>query len=233
MVCLSLGGQMKKQLIDIAKNLPTQDPPNKLLASADELSESAIRVQWRFRGEHAQGLQAHPAEPTFGLHQLSAELDTRQQASEQQQQQPVDGFVLSYAKLQQRARAQSPPPRPSGVAQLPEPQPRLGDAQPGARQQQQQAPLVASGQALPASSLLVDEQKQQRQEQQQQQQWSAVQLAPLQRSHVLKNLDCGAWYAIKVWAFNRVGKGEPSDVITASTRGKGELVEERRCLGAK
>lgn len=53
-------------------------------------------------------------------------------------------------------------------------------------------------------------------------QWQAIQLAPQQRSHHLKNLECGTSYAMKIWAFNKVGKGEPSDLVTVSTRGKGK-----------
>lgn len=56
-------------------------------------------------------------------------------------------------------------------------------------------------------------------------QWQAIQLPPQQRNHQLKNLECGTSYAIKVWAFNKIGKGEPSDLLTVSTRGKGRSRE--------
>lgn len=53
-------------------------------------------------------------------------------------------------------------------------------------------------------------------------QWQALQLSAQVRQHQLKNLDCGTQYALKIWAFNKVGKGEPSDLLWTSTRGKGK-----------
>lgn len=53
-------------------------------------------------------------------------------------------------------------------------------------------------------------------------QWQAIQLGSQSRQHQLKNLECGTQYALKIWAYNKVGKGEPSDLLWTSTRGKGK-----------
>lgn len=52
-------------------------------------------------------------------------------------------------------------------------------------------------------------------------QWQSIQLAPQQHSHVLKGLECGTAYVMRIWAFNKVGKSEPSELLSVSTRGKG------------
>lgn len=52
-------------------------------------------------------------------------------------------------------------------------------------------------------------------------QWQSIQLPAQQRSYHLKSLDCGTSYALWILAFNKVGKGEPSDMLTLTTRGKG------------
>lgn len=57
-------------------------------------------------------------------------------------------------------------------------------------------------------------------------QWQSIQLAGPQRSHQLKNLECGTMYAMKIYAFNKVGKGEPSDLLTISTKGRSEYLLE-------
>lgn len=55
-------------------------------------------------------------------------------------------------------------------------------------------------------------------------QWQSIQLAGQQRNHQLKNLECGTMYAMKIYAFNKIGKGEPSDLLTVSTKGRSEYI---------
>jgi len=203
------------------------DPPEKLIVRTEEVSESAIRINWRFPGER--------------LDQLIITNDGQQ----------VDGFVLTYAKLGNQLQSQE---QASNINQirhqsnvLPMPQKLMissaekaavNNLSPSsaARIQtqssgQQNGPsingiLFQSAQKYPDHwngkegnqwSAADHEQTLE------QSQWQAIQLAPQQRSHVVKNLECGTWYGMKIWAFNKMGKGEPSDLITGSTRGKGEL----------
>lgn len=128
---------------------------------------------------------------------------------------PVDGFVLAYARVALRHAPRDP--LASSYLQLPQPQPqssqpqadsaaRISSDQPNLSSTKRNGPglLAATNQPL-------------------EHQWQALQLAPQQRNHLLKNLACGSWYAMKIWAFNKVGKGEPSELVTVSTRGKGNL----------
>lgn len=113
----------------------------------------------------------------------------------------MDGFVLSFAKVISGVKVTGSEPArqlaPVMVASA-----RIASSQYHHQQQQQQQLVVGGNHSL--------------------EQWQSIQLAPLQRSHQLKNLECGTSYAMKIWAFNKIGKGEPSDQITVSTRGKGE-----------
>lgn len=63
-------------------------------------------------------------------------------------------------------------------------------------------------------------------------QWQAIQLGSQSRQHQLKNLECGTQYALKIWAYNKVGKGEPSDLLWTSTRGKGKCLATYFTSGA-
>lgn len=149
--------------------------------SADEISESSVRVNWRF-------LMPPPS--------------SSNQNSEKYQL--VDGFVLAFAKLINNLRGSSSSSS-NEVANSNNNRQNANSvaaariATNNLQQQQQQA----------INSTAID-------------QWQAIQLAPQQRNHQLKNLECGTSYAMKIWAFNKIGKGEPSELVTVSTRGKGE-----------
>ena len=49
--------------------------------------------------------------------------------------------------------------------------------------------------------------------------WEEVQLATPRTSHTLKKLACGSKYSLYVTAYNNVGNGLPSEILTASTKG--------------
>lgn len=55
--------------------------------------------------------------------------------------------------------------------------------------------------------------------------WQAIQLQAHEKMYDIKNLECGASYAFKIWAFNKVGRGEPSDIVATSTKGQGEYFD--------
>lgn len=136
------------------------DPPDRLQLSADETSESSIRLSWRFLGQ-----------PTGSVG--SARRETL-----------LDGFLLTFA-----------------------PQSSLNIAASGNLSHEQLS--------KPAARIV--EQQQRRPSDQ----WQSLQLAPQQHAHLLKGLECGTTYVMKIWAFNKVGKGEPSEPLIVSTRGKG------------
>lgn len=132
------------------------------------------------------------------------------QLAKQQQQQTdlTDGFVLEFGRLmsaqqQQKSIGLGKPFEPEPAKQYRTLNSSLGGVANGARL------LQANSEP---NKLAVD-------------QWQAIQLPPQQRNHQLKNLECGTSYAIKVWAFNKIGKGEASDLLTVSTRGKGKSLE--------
>lgn len=191
-------------------NRAASDPPERLSLLAEEVSESSIKLSWQFPSEtllqpvvlvsggppegpgHQQQLQ-HPQQQH--PHRPAAGHTTGEQ---------VDGFVLTFAKVSGaagRLRSASSTVAQPRAPQAPDSAARISLQPPPTEQQHQQQ--------LPPVGV-------------QHSQWQAVQLAPQQRRHLLKNLDCGSWYAIKIWAFNKVGKGEPSELVTVSTRGKGE-----------
>lgn len=172
---------------------PQIDPPEKLALNADEITESSVRVSWHFLASNSIE-QQHP------IHMV-----TKQQYNDESL---VDGFVLTFAKLEQRNRPHKSATNISGAAN------------------NSNLELISRGgqvnQASPIISNLLPIQTQQT-AQSGIEQWQAIQLAPQQRSHQLKNLECGTSYAMKIWAFNKIGKGEQSDLLKVSTRGKGKL----------
>ncbi|GAB6032244.1 Down syndrome cell adhesion molecule-like protein 1 [Chamberlinius hualienensis] len=63
--------------------------------------------------------------------------------------------------------------------------------------------------------------------------WKEITVGSDLRSYSLKNLDCGTKYEIYLTAFNKIGQGQPSEFIIASTNGsvatapsKNDLIEE-------
>lgn len=198
------------------------DPPGKLTLLANELTETSLRLNWHFLAE------------TNGATNRNAQLGDYPQSSpgllsgRLGSPDLVDGFVLTFAKIAQ--------PVHSRGQQWSKKQQEVGSSSSATlanQQQQQQTHQRADSAAriskqFPPSndhnfqynppiqpSQLLDHQ------------WQAIQLAPQQREHTLKNLECGTWYAMKIWAFNKVGKGEPSDLVTATTRGKAPVPASR------
>lgn len=115
-------------------------------------------------------------------------------------QDQIDGFVLTFSRVSSRFKLASPTSK-----SLPDSAARISLQAPPTSPNGPPATAANHHQLIQADH-----------------QWQAVQLAPQQRKHLLKNLECGTWYAMKIWAFNKVGKGEPSELVTVSTRGKGE-----------
>lgn len=135
------------------------DPPDRLQLSAEETSDSSIRVSWRFISPNR------------------ASRDT-----------PIDGFLLAYG-------------RQSGLNMAPA----------GAN-----SSLRDFGPTNPAARVIDQQHRNQLDN------WQSIQLAPQQQNHLLKGLECGTAYMMRIWAFNKVGKSEPSEPLTVSTRGKGK-----------
>lgn len=201
------------------------DPPAKLALAASELAETSLRLSWRFPSElMSTGQRDYPQHSPLGARPGQSSTE------------PVDGFVLTFAKIAQPSANSSRPmiggkrqQEPSSVAPVSLPHYNPHQSRDYQQQQQQQADSAAriskqNGVATNNNfqytppiqpSQLLDHQ------------WQAVQLAPQQREHVLKNLECGTWYAMKIWAFNKVGKGEPSDLVTVSTRGRAPVAPSR------
>lgn len=178
-------------------NVLRTDPPEKLALNADEVSESSVRVSWKFVGsnyiEHSS-----------------------QSASALKMTDPVDGYVLTFAKMRRHPQIRPADPLSlarnkaelAGSHELDIEQVNRSSASAAARISQAN-PTLAGQHPVDFGNKLSEH-------------WQTVQLAPQQRSHQLKNLECGTSYAMKIWAFNKIGKGEPSDLITVSTRGKGK-----------
>lgn len=53
--------------------------------------------------------------------------------------------------------------------------------------------------------------------------WSEVQIPSEKTNHKFTGLNCGTSYKFYITAFNSMGKGQPSDVISATTEGSGIL----------
>lgn len=53
--------------------------------------------------------------------------------------------------------------------------------------------------------------------------WEELQISSRADEHVLKNLWCGTKYLLYITAFNKIGTGLPSDIVTAHTKGTGKI----------
>lgn len=51
--------------------------------------------------------------------------------------------------------------------------------------------------------------------------WQTIDIAADASSYTLKELRCGSLYHLYLSAYNRVGTGSPSDVLSVSTKGSG------------
>ncbi|XP_076048641.1 Down syndrome cell adhesion molecule 4 isoform X2 [Oratosquilla oratoria] len=60
--------------------------------------------------------------------------------------------------------------------------------------------------------------------------WEEVQLNTVKTSHTLSGLVCGSKYQLYVTAYNKVGTGLPSKILTASTKGSEPVVPSRSRL---
>lgn len=49
--------------------------------------------------------------------------------------------------------------------------------------------------------------------------WTPIELSPEHTVYAMENLHCGSVYYIYLLAYNRVGKGSPSPLLTVSTKG--------------
>lgn len=54
--------------------------------------------------------------------------------------------------------------------------------------------------------------------------WEEYEVGPRSTSHVLQGLVCGSAYQVFITAFNKIGNGLPSDILTRHTKGNGELL---------
>lgn len=53
--------------------------------------------------------------------------------------------------------------------------------------------------------------------------WDRVAVDKTETSYTLKNLWCGSRYQIYITAFNKIGAGEASPILTTKTKGYGKL----------
>lgn len=208
------------------------DPPEKLALNVDQTSESSLNLSWQFIRSHLAGqMDAYGANFRSMMQLSPATVGKSTQTTAESE--PVDGFVLAFAKhphqQQSSGRQVNPTGKPStttqsttpvssakiashvsaGNASAIYPAPRISQQAPTSTQYQ--TPATASSPQQTTAQVTDSEL-----------QWQAIQLSPQVRQHNLKNLDCGTQYALKIWAFNKVGKGEPSDLLWTSTRGKGK-----------
>lgn len=196
---------------------PKLDPPERYLLSAEEITESSVRLTWRPNSELGSGNS-----------RLNSGVS-------------VDGFVLAYARIlannmlrsnNQKLSFDSDSPMTlfgagNGSSERTGHHLMMSDA--AARISS--FPIQASRSGQPNSIDEIspgDQQHQHMQQQHSMNQWQAIQLAPQQRSHQIRNLECGAAYGMRLWAFNKIGKGEPSDMITVITRGKAPVAADKR-----
>lgn len=57
--------------------------------------------------------------------------------------------------------------------------------------------------------------------------WEEIALSPEQTEFILSGLKCGSSYLAHLTAHNRVGTGDPSSLISATTKGTGEFFNTR------
>lgn len=53
--------------------------------------------------------------------------------------------------------------------------------------------------------------------------WQTIDLSPDSNTFTLEDLKCGSTYHLYITAHNRVGEGNPSSIVIASTKGGGEF----------
>jgi Down syndrome cell adhesion protein len=57
--------------------------------------------------------------------------------------------------------------------------------------------------------------------------WEEYESGPKTTDHVLQSLACGSTYQVFITAFNKIGSGLPSDILTRNTKGSGEFSEKQ------
>lgn len=171
------------------------DPPEKLALNAEEISENSLKVSWKFLNNNRDSSDSLPYISSITTKNNNNIFDL------------VDGYVLTFAKV-------SSPIHLAATKSFSAKQ-TSGELMTITNNRtiiNQAAAHISSQRPAPNNdndNSFVDTQ------------WQAIQLAPQQKSHQLKNLECGTSYAMKIWAFNKIGKGEPSDLLSISTKGKG------------
>lgn len=184
----------------------------------DQSSESSLNLSWQFIRANLNGMGG-AADSIYGAGLRSMMQLSPKPSAESE---PIDGFVLAFAKHSQQqqqsggqaagannatAAAKSVTSgHVAGNASAIYLGPRISAQAPAGHPHGHAFGTAYRSQAADASEL----------------QWQAIQLGAQSRQHLLKNLECGTQYALKIWAYNKVGKGEPSELLWTSTRGKGE-----------
>lgn len=192
-----------------ANHLFSSDPPEKLVLLADEITDSSVKLSWR-----ALSQQQHQA--ASGNNLASAT--------------PIDGYVLAFARFVSAnsvaSRTQANANKQSNFQPLLD----LDSLAPMFKQANASSKTSFMGVGDAAARIATNGNKQPALDKQHPSidQWQAIQLPPQQRSHHLRNLDCGSAYGLKIWALNQVGKGEPSDLIRITTRGKTPVAPDKR-----
>lgn len=60
--------------------------------------------------------------------------------------------------------------------------------------------------------------------------WEEIVISPEHTDFILNGLKCGSTYVAHVTAQNRVGTGDPSTLVTATTKGTGTLIIFIKCF---
>lgn len=53
--------------------------------------------------------------------------------------------------------------------------------------------------------------------------WEEIEVKAEKDSYTLNNLSCGSRYQLYLTAFNKMGSGQPSGIMTVHTKGSGEV----------
>jgi len=57
--------------------------------------------------------------------------------------------------------------------------------------------------------------------------WEEYEVGPRATNHVLQSLVCGSTYQVFITAFNKIGSGLPSDILTRNTKGSGKFSQKQ------
>ncbi|KAG9508722.1 Down syndrome cell adhesion molecule-like protein, partial [Fragariocoptes setiger] len=212
------------------------DPPERVILNAEHVTESTIRLSWRLAHElSSEFTSSNVSSSSTSLidnsnNNMVDNLPTNNPANKATNSSPPDGFVVSYALA---------PAGTSSHQQVAFAEQQTTDTSTSSKSIKQlshSSPLTTITNTIQASSVNSNNNVVKHHLTQAAPimavTWHVIQVDGAQRGHELRELECGATYLVRAWAFNKLGQGEPSDTLSVRTRGSVPSAPDKRTFMA-